>query len=203
MYDSILKWVSFTPVDMLINSKMITCLIEVTQSACIAVSIYFCVCMLKIHVVLVRGIFLTGEFTLCCCPWFPPALPMSCLTEPPFSRPWTSSSAPNSCCAQNWGETHGGCSSFSALCLFLFHFHKLLILFFLNRCDGLREISQRVFCHGPPPFVILDMQQWKSEELSYVPYHLALCQHRYGPPRCVSTCDTLKWHHTLATLCWK
>lgn len=24
------------------------------------------------------------------------------------------------------------------------------------------------------------MQQWKSEELSYVPYHLGLCQHRYG-----------------------
>uniref|UniRef100_A0A3P8TVW3 Chromosome 14 open reading frame 28 n=1 Tax=Amphiprion percula TaxID=161767 RepID=A0A3P8TVW3_AMPPE len=47
------------------------------------------------------------------------------------------------------------------------------------RCDGLREFSQRVFCHGPPPFVILNMQQWKSEELSYVPYHLALCQHRY------------------------
>ncbi|XP_077945582.1 dopamine receptor-interacting protein 1 isoform X2 [Gasterosteus aculeatus] len=47
------------------------------------------------------------------------------------------------------------------------------------RCDGLREISQRAFCHGPPPFVILNMQQWKSEELSYVPYHLALCQHRY------------------------
>ncbi|KAM8913839.1 uncharacterized protein C14orf28 homolog isoform 2-T2 [Spinachia spinachia] len=46
-------------------------------------------------------------------------------------------------------------------------------------CDGLREISQRGFCHGPPPFVILNMQQWKSEELSYVPYHLALCQHRY------------------------
>uniref|UniRef100_A0A3Q3IVM1 Dopamine receptor interacting protein 1 n=1 Tax=Monopterus albus TaxID=43700 RepID=A0A3Q3IVM1_MONAL len=47
------------------------------------------------------------------------------------------------------------------------------------RCDGLREFSQRVFCHGPPPFVILNMQQWKSEDLSYVPYHLALCQHRY------------------------
>ncbi|XP_060939024.1 uncharacterized protein C14orf28 homolog isoform X2 [Limanda limanda] len=47
------------------------------------------------------------------------------------------------------------------------------------RCDGLREFSQRVFCHGPPPFVILNMQRWKSEELSYVPYHLALCQHRY------------------------
>uniref|UniRef100_A0A3Q4M1V9 Chromosome 14 open reading frame 28 n=1 Tax=Neolamprologus brichardi TaxID=32507 RepID=A0A3Q4M1V9_NEOBR len=46
-------------------------------------------------------------------------------------------------------------------------------------CDGLREFSQRIFCHGPPPFVILNMQQWKSEELSYVPYHLALCQHRY------------------------
>lgn len=24
------------------------------------------------------------------------------------------------------------------------------------------------------------MQQWKSEELSYIPYHLGLCQHRYG-----------------------
>ncbi|KAM9355827.1 uncharacterized protein C14orf28 homolog isoform 1-T1 [Pholidichthys leucotaenia] len=45
-------------------------------------------------------------------------------------------------------------------------------------CDGLREFSQRVFCHRLPPFVILNMQQWKSEELSYVPYHLALCQHR-------------------------
>ncbi|TKS86551.1 hypothetical protein D9C73_020668 [Collichthys lucidus] len=48
------------------------------------------------------------------------------------------------------------------------------------RCDGLREFSQRVFCHGPPPFVIFNMQKWKSEELSYVPYHLALCQHRYS-----------------------
>uniref|UniRef100_A0A3Q3AUT5 Chromosome 14 open reading frame 28 n=1 Tax=Kryptolebias marmoratus TaxID=37003 RepID=A0A3Q3AUT5_KRYMA len=48
-----------------------------------------------------------------------------------------------------------------------------------NRCNGLREFSQRLFCHGPPPFVILNMQQWRSEDLSYVPYHLALCQHRY------------------------
>ncbi|KAA8582331.1 uncharacterized protein C14orf28 homolog [Etheostoma spectabile] len=55
---------------------------------------------------------------------------------------------------------------------------KLLLCSELG-CDGLREFSQRVFCHGPPPFVILNMQQWKSEELSYVPYHLALCQHRY------------------------
>ncbi|XP_068608502.1 uncharacterized protein C14orf28 homolog [Brachionichthys hirsutus] len=47
-------------------------------------------------------------------------------------------------------------------------------------CDGLREFSQRVFRRGPPPFVILNMQQWKSEELSYVPYHLALCQTRYS-----------------------
>ncbi|XP_076017765.1 dopamine receptor-interacting protein 1 isoform X2 [Genypterus blacodes] len=47
------------------------------------------------------------------------------------------------------------------------------------RCNGLREFSQRLFCHGPPPFVILNMQQWKSEELSYVPYHLALSHHRY------------------------
>lgn len=55
---------------------------------------------------------------------------------------------------------------------------KLLLCAELG-CDGLREFSQRVFCNGPPPFVILNMQQWKSEELSYVPYHLALCQHRY------------------------
>ncbi|CAL8291283.1 unnamed protein product [Boreogadus saida] len=47
-------------------------------------------------------------------------------------------------------------------------------------CDGLREFSHRVFCHGAPPFVILNMQQWKAEELSYVPYHLALSQHRYS-----------------------
>ncbi|XP_061598901.1 uncharacterized protein C14orf28 homolog isoform X1 [Cololabis saira] len=46
-------------------------------------------------------------------------------------------------------------------------------------CDGLRELSQRVFCHGPPPFVILNMQQWRSEELSYVPYHLTLCQQSF------------------------
>ncbi|KAI1895552.1 hypothetical protein AGOR_G00107420 [Albula goreensis] len=46
-------------------------------------------------------------------------------------------------------------------------------------CDGLREFSHRVFCHGPPPFVILNMQLWKSEDLAYVPYHLALSQHRY------------------------
>lgn len=60
-------------------------------------------------------------------------------------------------------------------------------LFILNRCDGLREFSQRIFCHGPPPFVILNMQQWKSEELSYVPYHLALCQHRYESEVDIST----------------
>uniref|UniRef100_A0A1A8HHB0 Chromosome 14 open reading frame 28 n=2 Tax=Nothobranchius korthausae TaxID=1143690 RepID=A0A1A8HHB0_9TELE len=53
---------------------------------------------------------------------------------------------------------------------------KLLLCSELG-CDGLREFSQRVFCHGPPPFVILNMQQWRSEDLSYVPYHLALCQH--------------------------
>ncbi|KAL2098680.1 hypothetical protein ACEWY4_005160 [Coilia grayii] len=47
-------------------------------------------------------------------------------------------------------------------------------------CTGLREVSQRVFCHGPPPFVILNMEMWKSEELSYVPYHLALSQQRYS-----------------------
>ncbi|XP_038150417.1 uncharacterized protein C14orf28 homolog [Cyprinodon tularosa] len=55
---------------------------------------------------------------------------------------------------------------------------KLLLCSELG-CDGLREFSQRVFCHGPPPFVILNMQQWRSEDLSYVPYYLALCQQRY------------------------
>lgn len=59
-------------------------------------------------------------------------------------------------------------------------FSPQLTFFLIGRCNGLREFSQRVFCHGPPPFVILNMQQWKSEELSYVPYHLGLCQHRYG-----------------------
>ncbi|XP_048829929.1 uncharacterized protein C14orf28 homolog isoform X3 [Brienomyrus brachyistius] len=47
-------------------------------------------------------------------------------------------------------------------------------------CDGLREFSQRVFCHGAPPFVILNMQLWKSEELACVPYHLDLSEHRYS-----------------------
>ncbi|XP_012707749.1 uncharacterized protein C14orf28 homolog isoform X2 [Fundulus heteroclitus] len=37
---------------------------------------------------------------------------------------------------------------------------KLLLCSELG-CDGLREFSQRVFCHGPPPFVILNMQQWR------------------------------------------
>lgn len=82
-------------------------------------------------------------------------------------------------------------------CPVLFHFLNKLIIFFLNRCDGLREFSQRVFCHGPPPFVILNMQQWKSEELSYVPYHLALCQHRYGAS---SVFWLGKWDQTLLFL---
>ncbi|XP_037014177.1 uncharacterized protein C14orf28 homolog isoform X3 [Artibeus jamaicensis] len=46
-----------------------------------------------------------------------------------------------------------------------------------KRCDGLREFSQRVFCHGAPPFVVLNMQHWKSEDLAYVPYHLDLSDH--------------------------
>ncbi|XP_017332140.1 uncharacterized protein C14orf28 homolog isoform X2 [Ictalurus punctatus] len=46
-------------------------------------------------------------------------------------------------------------------------------------CKGLREFSQREFCHGAPPFIILNMQMWKSEDLSYVPYHLALSDHSY------------------------
>lgn len=68
---------------------------------------------------------------------------------------------------------------------------------FCNRCDGLREFSQRVFCHGPPPFVILNMQQWKSEDLSYVPYYLALCQHRYETSVCLHWCRI--HFHSLAT----
>ncbi|XP_069493585.1 uncharacterized protein C14orf28 homolog isoform X2 [Ambystoma mexicanum] len=46
-------------------------------------------------------------------------------------------------------------------------------------CGGLREFSQRFFCSGAPPFVILNMQQWKSEELAYVPYYLGLSDHKY------------------------
>ncbi|XP_076834706.1 dopamine receptor-interacting protein 1 isoform X3 [Brachyhypopomus gauderio] len=48
------------------------------------------------------------------------------------------------------------------------------------KCNGLREFSQREFSHGPPPFIILNMQMWKSEDLSYVPYHLAFSDHRYS-----------------------
>ncbi|XP_057199330.1 uncharacterized protein C14orf28 homolog isoform X2 [Triplophysa rosa] len=48
------------------------------------------------------------------------------------------------------------------------------------RCSGLREFSQRVFCHGPPPFIILNMQMWQSEDLSYVPYRLELSDQRYS-----------------------
>ncbi|XP_026119363.1 uncharacterized protein C14orf28 homolog [Carassius auratus] len=47
-------------------------------------------------------------------------------------------------------------------------------------CEGLREFGQRFFCHGPPPFVILNMQMWQSEDLSYVPYHLELSEQRYS-----------------------
>lgn len=47
------------------------------------------------------------------------------------------------------------------------------------RCSGLREFNQRVFCHGPPPFIILNMQMWQSEDLSYVPYRLELSDQRY------------------------
>ncbi|OCT65011.1 hypothetical protein XELAEV_18041252mg, partial [Xenopus laevis] len=41
-------------------------------------------------------------------------------------------------------------------------------------CGCLREFSPRMFCHGPPPFVVLNMEQWKSEDLAYVPYCLEL-----------------------------
>ncbi|XP_040130789.1 dopamine receptor-interacting protein 1 isoform X2 [Ictidomys tridecemlineatus] len=47
------------------------------------------------------------------------------------------------------------------------------------KCGGLREFSQRVFCHGAPPFVVLNMQHWKSEDLAYVPYYLDLSDHKY------------------------
>lgn len=86
----------------------------------------------------------------------------------------------------------------------LFHFVGKLIIF-RNRCDGLREFSRRVFCHGPPPFVILNMQQWKSEDLSYVPYHLALCQHRYNTSVFTLVQPTLPFFgHTVvqATVMW-
>eukprot|EP00062_Callorhinchus_milii_P018047 gi/632971100/ref/XP_007902006.1/ PREDICTED: uncharacterized protein C14orf28 homolog [Callorhinchus milii] len=46
-------------------------------------------------------------------------------------------------------------------------------------CVGQREFTQRIFCHGAPPFVILNMQQWKSEDLAYIPYYLAVAQQRY------------------------
>jgi hypothetical protein len=46
------------------------------------------------------------------------------------------------------------------------------------RCGGLREFSQRVFCHGAPPFVVLNMQHWKPEDLAYVPYYLDLSDHK-------------------------
>ncbi|KAE8586439.1 hypothetical protein XENTR_v10021671 [Xenopus tropicalis] len=46
-------------------------------------------------------------------------------------------------------------------------------------CGCLREFSPRNFCHGPPPFVILNMEQWKSEELAYVPYCLELSDNKY------------------------
>ncbi|MEE6492471.1 hypothetical protein FKM82_016580 [Ascaphus truei] len=49
----------------------------------------------------------------------------------------------------------------------------------LIKCGGLREFSPRIFCHGAPPFVILNMEQWKSEELAYVPYYLDLSDHKY------------------------
>ncbi|XP_077123262.1 dopamine receptor-interacting protein 1 isoform X3 [Ranitomeya variabilis] len=45
-------------------------------------------------------------------------------------------------------------------------------------CGCLREFSQRIFCHGAPPFVILNMEQWKSEDLAYVPYYLDLSDHK-------------------------
>ncbi|XP_048455652.1 uncharacterized protein C14orf28 homolog isoform X3 [Rhincodon typus] len=46
-------------------------------------------------------------------------------------------------------------------------------------CNGQRVFTQRIFCHDAPPFVILNMEQWKSEELAYVPYNLALAKQRY------------------------
>lgn len=103
---------------------------------------------------------------------------MSRLTKTSFSLLWMSSSAPSSFSVANWGEPWKYCStSKSGPAVQPQQCHKLMI--WICRCDGLREFSPRIFCHGPPPFVILNMQQWKSEELSYVPYHLAVCQHRF------------------------
>ncbi|KAM8781203.1 uncharacterized protein C14orf28 homolog isoform 1-T1 [Rhynchonycteris naso] len=61
---------------------------------------------------------------------------------------------------------------------------QLTGFFFLHssleeRCGGLREFSQRIFSHGAPPFVVLNMQHWKSEDLAYVPYYLDLSDHKY------------------------
>ncbi|XP_077077849.1 dopamine receptor-interacting protein 1 [Siphateles boraxobius] len=49
-----------------------------------------------------------------------------------------------------------------------------------SECGGVREFSPRLFCHGPPAFVILDMQMWRSEDLPYVPFHLELSEQRYS-----------------------
>ncbi|KAM4013415.1 uncharacterized protein C14orf28 homolog isoform 2-T2 [Anomaloglossus baeobatrachus] len=49
----------------------------------------------------------------------------------------------------------------------------------LIKCGCLREFSQRIFCRGAPPFVILNMEQWRSEDLAYVPYYLDLSDHKY------------------------
>lgn len=103
---------------------------------------------------------------------------MSFPTKTQSSQPWMNSSALNSSSAQSLGQMWKVLQFF--LTIIASSFSPSTIFFLICRCNGLREFSQRVFCHGPPPFVILNMQQWKSEELSYVPYHLGLCQHRYG-----------------------
>lgn len=107
--------------------------------------------------------------------------------QPP---PWAASQRPHSVCCgwvllpkasslQPTGVSLGEKKAV-ALSIRWFGFSRALEqMILLCRCDGLREFSPRIFCHGPPPFVVLNMQQWKPEDLSYVPYHLAVCQHRF------------------------
>lgn len=103
---------------------------------------------------------------------------MSFPTGTPFNQLWMNFSSPNIYSAQSLGETH----AFTLLLSWSLGISFKNIP--LDRCGGLREFSQRVFCYGPPPFVILNMQKWRSEDLSHVPYHLALCQHRYWDFTC-------------------
>lgn len=131
---------------------------------------------------------------------------MSRLTKTSFSLLWMSSSAQSFFSVANWGEPWRNkkkdcCTSDPVRWSNIQQALKVTTL--PCRCDGLREFSPRVFCHGPPPFVILNMQQWKSEELSYVPYHLAVCQHRFRTLSLVleKVCQDLQRQCNLGCVC--